>query len=79
MRKQGALAGPVAADEADFDVVDDGRLGVVEQDLVAVTLVRIFDLQQNRHRQNISQLDGRIDVARGATNGSPGFAAFRVE
>ena len=49
--QQRRLAGPVAPDEADFDVVDDRGFGAVEQDLVAVAFVRVFDLQQHGHTQ----------------------------
>ncbi len=47
--QQGRFAGAVAADEAHLDVVDDRRLGAVEQHLVAVALVSVFDLQQHSH------------------------------
>ena len=49
--QQRALAGPVAADEADLHVVGDRRLRAVQQHLVAVTLVGILDLQQHSHRR----------------------------
>ena len=47
--QQRALAGAVAADEADLDVVADGRVGIVEQDLIAVTFAGFGDLQQSSH------------------------------
>ena len=47
--QQRALAGPVAADETDFHVVDDRGLGPVEQNLVAIALMSVFDLQQHSH------------------------------
>ena len=43
--EQRALAGAVAADEADLDVVANGGLGVVEQNLIAVTFDGFGDLQ----------------------------------
>ncbi len=48
--EQGALAGPVAADEADLDVVRDGGVGVVEEDLFAVVLGGLGNLDQRSHR-----------------------------
>ncbi len=52
--EQRRLAGPIAADEADFHVVDDRGLGTIEQHLIAVTLMRILDLQQYSHRSAFS-------------------------
>ena len=49
--QQGAFAGAVAADEADFDVVAQGGLGVVEQNLIAVAFVGFRDLKQAGHRE----------------------------
>ena len=49
--EQRAFAGPVAADEADLDVVADGGLGAVEQHLIAVALAGFCDLQQAGHRE----------------------------
>ena len=42
--EQRALAGPVAADEPHLDIVAQGGLGVVEQDLIAVALAGFRDL-----------------------------------
>ncbi len=57
--EQRALAGAVAADEADLDVVDQRHLGIVEQHLVAVALVSILDLHQHGHsRHNLRLLFG---------------------
>ena len=48
--QQRALAGAVAADEADLHVVGErGRSAAVEQHLVAVAFVSILDLQQHGH------------------------------
>src|SRR5206468_12381220 len=38
-------------DEPDLDAVADGGLGAVEEDLVAVVLVGVGDLEQRRHRE----------------------------
>ncbi len=48
-----ALSSAVAADKAHLGVVRDRRLGVLQQDLVAVTLVGIFDLKQHSHRRSL--------------------------
>src|SRR5205823_1100171 len=45
-----ALAGAVAADEADVDVVADRCLGAVEEVLVAITFVGVCDLKKHSHR-----------------------------
>ncbi len=47
--QQRAFAGAVAADEAHLDVVAQGGLGVVEQDLIAVAFAGFGDLQQAGH------------------------------
>ena len=43
------LAGTVAADETDFDVVNDRDFGTVEQDLVTESFVSVSDLYQYGH------------------------------
>jgi hypothetical protein len=43
------LAGAVAAHEPDLNVVRDGRIGAIQQHLIAVTLVNVLDLQQHAH------------------------------
>ena len=54
--EQRALAGAVAADEPDLDVVAERGLGAVEQNLVAVALVGVRDLQQHTHADQSSIL-----------------------
>jgi hypothetical protein len=46
---EGGLAGAVAADEADLVVVGEDGFGALQQDLVAVTFVSVFDLNENGH------------------------------
>jgi hypothetical protein len=49
--EQGAFAGAVATDEAHLDIVAQGGLGTVKQNLVAVTFKGFGDLQETGHRQ----------------------------
>jgi hypothetical protein len=64
--EQRRLARAVAADEADLHVVGDRRLGAVEQDLIAVALVSVLDLQ---HATRAVCFSGGI---RGAGGGGKG-------
>jgi hypothetical protein len=45
-----AFARTVSAHEADFYIIGDGGVGVVEENLVAVTFDGIDNLQEDRHR-----------------------------
>ena len=47
--QQGRLARAIAADEPDLGVIDNGRLGIIQQNLVAKTLVSVSNLKQRCH------------------------------
>ena len=47
--QQGRFTGPVPADKTNLDIVDQRRLGTIQQNLIAVTLVSVLDLQQYSH------------------------------
>ena len=48
--QEGALAGAVAADEADLAVIGDRGGGVLEEDLVAIPLRGVLNVEENGHR-----------------------------
>ena len=64
--KQGAFTGAVATDKADFSIVDDGRLSIVKQHLVAIAFAGVFNLQQYGHQQIASneEIFSFVDFAR---------------
>ena len=54
--EQRALAGAVAADEADLHVFGQRHFGIVEQDLAAEALVGVLQLHQHGHSRHILRL-----------------------
>ncbi len=49
--QQRRFAGSIAANETDFDIIDQGRFGTVQQHLLTIALVSVPNLQQHSHSQ----------------------------
>ena len=57
--QEGALAGAVAADEPDLAVVGDRGGGVLEENLMAIPLRGVLDVEENGHRMGRGARWGR--------------------
>ena len=67
--QEGALAGAVAADEPDLAVVGDRGGGVLEEDLMAIPLRGVLDVEENGHRRGRWARWGRAGRAVGRAGG----------